>query len=149
MRHKVRLSALLCLLAFPARAMAAPEAVPAFPGAEGFGAYTPGGRGGKVLLVTHLEDYGPGQDPIPGSLRAACETQGPRIVIFRVSGNIHLKGTLAIREPYLTLAGQSAPGQGICLRDFGSLRHCCLHFLLTAAVVIAATAASFFVCFFF
>jgi len=92
--------------------------IPAFPGAEGYGANTPGGRGGKVLFVTNLKDYNPEKDkPIPGSLRAACMAKGPRIVIFRVSGTVHLKDTwLKITEPYLTLAGQTAPGDGICVR---------------------------------
>ncbi|MEA3401963.1 MAG: pectate lyase [Armatimonadota bacterium] len=95
--------------------------IPAFPGAEGFGASTPGGRGGRVLLVTNLEDYDPRtEEPVPGSLRAACEAEGPRIVVFRVSGIIPLKTTLTITEPYLTLAGQSAPGGGVCLKRFGT-----------------------------
>ncbi len=98
-----------------------PPQVPAFPGAEGFGANTPGGRGGRVLLVTNLQDYDPEtEDPIPGSLRAACEAEGPRIVVFRVAGVIPLKTTLVIAEPYLTLAGQTAPGDGICLKNFGT-----------------------------
>jgi hypothetical protein len=86
--------------------------LPAFPGAEGFGATTPGGRGGKVLPVTNLNDSG------PGSLRAACEAEGPRIVVFRVDGMIDLKSAIRIRNPYLTLAGQTAPGDGICLRGY-------------------------------
>jgi len=99
----------------------APERVRAFPGAEGYGAYAKGGRGGKVLLVTNLDDYHPGTEkPIPGSLRAACEAKGPRIVVFRVSGIIELKTSLSITEPYLTLAGQTSPGDGICLKNYGT-----------------------------
>jgi pectate lyase len=90
----------------------APADLPAFPGAEGFGATTPGGRGGKVILVTNLDDAG------PGSFRAACEADGPRIVVFRVSGTIRLKHPLTVTQPYLTIAGQTAPGDGICLRDY-------------------------------
>jgi len=81
-----------------------------------------GGRGGKVLFVTNLKDYIPGKEPlVPGSLRAAVSTKGPRTVLFRVSGNITLKARLDIKEPYLTLAGQSAPGDGVCLRGYGTL----------------------------
>src|SRR4051794_929731 len=86
--------------------------IPAFPGAEGFGATTPGGRGGKVMMVTNLNDEG------PGSFRSACEAEGPRLVIFRVSGLITLTKKLVIRNPYITIAGQTAPGDGICLRNF-------------------------------
>lgn len=84
--------------------------LPAFPGAEGGGSHTSGGRGGKVLIVTNLDDTG------PGSLRAAIETSGPRIVVFRVAGIISLKTPLAINHPFITIAGQSAPGDGICIR---------------------------------
>ncbi len=94
-------------------AAGAGEGLPAFPGAEGFGSTTPGGRGGKVYLVTNLRDSG------PGSFRAAVEAKGRRIVIFRVSGNIELRSYIKIRNPYLTIAGQTAPGGGICLRNFG------------------------------
>ena len=95
--------------------------LPAFPGAQGFGASTPGGRGGKVLFVTNLRDYDPDKEsPVRGSLRAACETEGARTVLFRVSGTIPLKATLLITEPYLTLAGQTAPGDGICLKNYGT-----------------------------
>ncbi|MGN6371055.1 MAG: pectate lyase [Phycisphaerae bacterium] len=86
-------------------------ALPAFPGAEGFGGYTPGGRGGEVYEVTSLEDSG------PGTLRDAV-SKGHRTVVFRVSGNIDLKSALQIKEPFITLAGQTAPGDGICLRYF-------------------------------
>lgn len=81
--------------------------VPAFPGAEGFGAYSFGGRGGKLYRVTNLNDNG------PGSLREAVEAEGPRIVIFDVSGTIHLEARINIYHPYLTIAGQTAPGEGI------------------------------------
>jgi hypothetical protein len=95
-----------------AETAAAPDGLPAFPGAEGFGSTTPGGRGGKVILVTNLDDSG------PGSLRAACEAEGPRLIIFRVAGTIALQRPLTVKNPYLTLAGQTAPGDGICLRDY-------------------------------
>ena len=81
--------------------------VPAFPGAEGFGAYAFGGRGGKVLRVTNLKDKG------PGSFRAAVESEGPRIVIFDVSGIIRLETPIHVANPYLTIAGQTAPGDGV------------------------------------
>ena len=84
--------------------------IPAFPGAEGAGAFTPGGRGGRIFEVTHLGDSG------PGSLREAVEAEGPRIVVFRVSGIITLERPLAISNPYITIAGQTAPGDGICIR---------------------------------
>lgn len=85
-------------------------AVPAFPGAEGYGASSVGGRSGKIIEVTNLRDSG------PGSLRAAIDTRGARIVIFRVGGTITLKSSLLIRHPFITIAGQTAPGGGITLR---------------------------------
>jgi pectate lyase len=87
------------------------SAIPAFPGAEGFGAYARGGRGGKVLYVTTLDDEG------SGSLRWAVDQDGPRTVIFDISGTIRLRKELVIRRPFITIAGQTAPGDGICLRD--------------------------------
>src|SRR6185312_10595608 len=93
-----------CFAAVSLIGLRAADNLPAFPGAEGFGANTPGGRGGKVLIVTNLADSG------PGSLREACMTAGPRIVVFRVAGTIALKSPITVTEPYLTLEGQSAPG---------------------------------------
>ncbi len=113
-------------------------ALPAFPGAEGYGAFTPGGRGGKVYIVTTLEDYlpeerpgrakgvlnSPGyppvpkEDPIPGSLREAVEAEGPRIVMFGVTGTIELKAPLTLKNPYLTLVGHTAPGHGVQIRNW-------------------------------
>lgn len=87
--------------------------VPAFPGAEGGGMYTTGGRGGRVLIVDKLTD-----DGSPGTLRWAIDQNYPRIIIFKVSGTITLTGNLEIEAGNVTLAGQSAPGDGICVRNF-------------------------------
>ena len=116
--HRALLALSLCL-SLAGGLHAEERRLPAFPGAEGSGAYTPGGRGGKVCLVTTLEDYIPGKQPvIPGSLRAAVEAKEPRIVVFRVSGYIALKTNLTVRNPYITIAGQTAPGEGVCLRNY-------------------------------
>lgn len=84
----------------------------AFPGAEGYGRFARGGRSGRVIEVTNLNDSG------PGSLRAAVEAEGPRTVVFAVGGLITLERGLVMRNPYLTVAGQTAPGKGITLRKY-------------------------------
>ena len=83
--------------------------LPAFPGAQGGGMYSFGGRGGKVYVVTNLGDRG------PGTFREACEAAGPRIVIFNVAGIIRLQERIRIRAPYITIAGNTAPGDGVCI----------------------------------
>lgn len=116
-----RIAAVAAALALPLTAPAASvaqtpapasaqAALPAFPGALGWASRTPGGRGGQIIRVTNLNSEG------PGSLRAAIEADGPRIVVFEVGGVIDLgKETLRLRNPFITIAGQTAPSPGITL----------------------------------
>ena len=104
--------ALVATFCFCPPAASAAQSVKAFPTAEGFGAGACGGRGGRVLEVTNLDDSG------PGSFRDATTQTGPRLVVFRVSGTITLKGAIRISEPYLTVAGQTSPG-GVQIKGTG------------------------------
>ena len=112
------LAAVLVVLANPTAA-ALPQKpqgpLPAFPGAEGFGAEAAGGRGGRVIKVTNLKTSG------PGSLQAACQATGPRIVVFDVSGVI--PGPVTITSGRLTIAGQTAPGAGITIEGILATRY--------------------------
>lgn len=99
----------------PPPSSTSPASLPAFPGAEGEGALSIGGRGGRTIYVTTLADHG------PGSLRAAVEAAGPRTVVFAVSGTIALSKPLHVTEGRLTIAGQTAPGDGITLRNHALL----------------------------
>ncbi len=106
------LAMLLAVLSIMATSQAVQTSVKAFPTAEGFGANAVGGRGGKILEVTNLNDSG------PGSLRSCMEASGPRICVFRVSGTITLHGAIRVSSPYLTVAGQTSPG-GIQIKGDG------------------------------
>ncbi|HEY8572699.1 pectate lyase [Phenylobacterium sp.] len=111
MRPILMLLPLMLLAGCATAPPAGPPDVVAFPGAEGAGRLSLGGRGGAVVKVTSLEDSG------PGTLRAAVEAKGPRTVIFETGGTIRLKTPLRVRNGRITIAGQTAPGGGITLRD--------------------------------
>ena len=115
MKRFVTFTTLLVLLTASASAACAGDRLPAFLGAEGFGAGSVGGRGGRVIKVTNLGARG------PGSLRAACSAEGPRTVVFDVSGVI--PGNVVIEHGRISIMGQTAPGAGVTIEGMLSTRY--------------------------
>ena len=114
-KHIIKASIIVLTFIF---AISSKAQVPAFTSAEGFGKFATGGRGGQVVFVTTTEDYATGETPIEGSLRWALSQhpEEPITVIFRTSGIIKLKEELKCARNGYTLTGQTAPGDGICIR---------------------------------
>lgn len=112
-----RVISLIAALMLMLPCMAQTDAAIAFPGAEGWGRHATGGRGGRVVFVTNTQDYTSSETPIEGSFRAAMHSEGndPITVVFRTSGRIDLKEVLKVTRGNITIAGQTAPGDGICL----------------------------------